>query len=167
MLGAVTHVGLTGPAVSVPSMGMVKRIRRARKAAGGAYADALVQEYLINPWLNRVGVGVSAVDVDAWVRVFEAVCYSHNGVVDEKQRPREALTLFRGARDEDCYGLSWTDSLEFAEWFAERADDGRVWSVVVPSDRLLAWIGGQFGDSQVAGGEFVADVRGLSVEVVR
>lgn len=79
------------------------------------------------------------VDTDTWHDMFTAV-----GFVTDCRRlrvPRVARTLWRGCLPGFEAGMSWTDDLARAQWFAKRTAfrvAGHVVSAVVPADMVLA-----------------------------
>lgn len=62
-------------------------------------------------------------------------------VSDERPRPTESLTIYRGQREGDPPGMSWTLSLGRARWFAKRwkkdGEKGVVLAVHIPPDVIL------------------------------
>lgn len=77
---------------------------------------------------------------DGWRQLFERVGFLED--IRRAERPAEPMTLFRGSVKAKRFGWSWTDDVEQAEWFAERwrqgGHDGRVWTVTVPPEAILA-----------------------------
>jgi hypothetical protein len=72
----------------------------------------------------------------------------------------ETLQLYRGARSTERNGMSWTDSLDRARWFADRnvllGFDGRVYTASVDRSVVLAKFHAQRGE-----GEYVIDASKL------
>ncbi len=84
---------------------------------------------------------LNAADADLWLMLFEEAGFINDVVGDETARPREAMTLYRGATQVAAARMSWTDRLETARWFADRFGGvlGRkVWTARVEPSRLLA-----------------------------
>lgn len=76
-------------------------------------------------------------DYDQWLIMFEDGGYTHNGMSADK--PTQAVTLYRGADDENKVGMSWSPDLVVAQWFANRFD-GKVWKYTFEPLQLLAYI---------------------------
>jgi len=107
---------------------------------------------------------LNAADADEWLELFEETGFINNTVSDETARPREAMTLYRGATPETAARMSWTDRLETAQWFADRFGGvlGRkMWTARVEPSRLLAHFQ---DDDDPREWEWVVDPRGLTVE---
>lgn len=95
---------------------------------------------------------------ESWRDLFALAGYTVDGV--PATRPREPLTLFRGACSACQSGWSWTDNLDVATAYAEgryRRPAGRVWTAVVPPAALLARITDRNEH------EYVVDTTGLTI----
>jgi len=102
---------------------------------------------------------------DEWLELFEEAGFINHTVSDETARPREAMTLYRGATPATAARMSWTDRLETAQWFAGRFGGvlGRkVWTAHVEPSRLLAHF--HDDDDDPREWEWVVDPRALTVE---
>ncbi len=105
-----------------------------------------------------------ALDASIWWNLFDhavaSPCdYLHDGVArDREELPGPEVTLYRGAIEDHRYGMSWTDNLERATWFANRFNGmsggavGKVWQVTVDADVILARFQERRGED-----EFVLD----------
>ncbi len=104
------------------------------------------------------------VEMAFWLELFEETGFIYNTVSDEAARPREPITLYRGATQDAAAGMSWTDRVEEAQWFADRFPHlvCKVWTAQVEPSRLLA----HFHDPGKSRGEWewVVDSHGLTVE---
>jgi hypothetical protein len=80
-----------------------------------------------------------------WVKMFRSVGYLVDGAVHAP--PTEAVRLYRGAPPAVRAGLSWTDKLDQARWFARRNGlfgfESDVWTMLAPSSVLLAQANGR------------------------
>lgn len=103
-----------------------------------------------------------------WRRLWARVGYLHETRDGESRMgtpPAQKLTLYRGAIESRKRGLAWSGTETRARWFAERFsgdsfEDGRVWKIVVPPERIYARFEGRGED------EWVIDARHLKVEEV-
>ena len=117
----------------------------------GLADEGLLTRWAARRWLgDGMGSGCeypeAALDTEVWAELFVWVGYTVDG--KRAALPETPLALYRGApRDPDwCrYGMSWTDSLELARWFAARAvrlgahsSAGVVWTASVEPWRLYA-----------------------------
>ncbi len=64
------------------------------------------------------------------------------------------VTLYRGAIESRRHGMSWTNDIEMARWFARRFDgmtddQGKVWTITVPADYVLAILTGGRREAEV------------------
>ncbi|WIB65891.1 hypothetical protein [Curtobacterium sp. MCBD17_040] len=93
-----------------------------------------------------------ALSVQLWLYLFERVIDNGEYLRDAQVRPLtdlpELLTLYRGATQQHAVGMSWTDDLDRARWFAGRFNDvggstGVVWTVTVPRELVLARFDGR------------------------
>lgn len=99
---------------------------------------------------------------DQWVILFRA-----NGFCSEGRRidpPTNPLDLYRGATQDDIFGMAWTTAFDVARRFASKTDgegrEGRVYTARVESQFLLAFIDGTSGLHEK---EWIVDpVGGLS-----
>lgn len=89
-----------------------------------------------------------------WVAMFESVGYLHNGFRAEAHRPREPITLYRGATPAYRDGLSWTTREADARFYAGRHPDGRMYTLDADPAWLLARI---TGNVFAPGGEYVVN----------
>lgn len=106
---------------------------------------------------------LSYLTADEWATLFEATGYLVNAKRRPDLLPTEPITLYRGAPVSAAFGWSWTDSIETAQWFADRATHrgtGRVWVAEVATHRLLA----NFTDSR-GENEYVVDATAMPIEV--
>ena len=99
-------------------------------------------------------------DLWQWEELFRWSGYRHDGRLVKP--PKAALTLYRGATDDYRDGMSWTSSLEMAEWFVIRNRDvfgfeARVWAATFEPYRLLCRIDDRKED------EYVVDTSGLDI----
>lgn len=102
---------------------------------------------------------LTALDEGIWWMLFDAATedplnYLHDGrVVDRAELPAE-VTLYRGAIEGREYGMSWTDDLARARWFARRfngmrgSTDGKVWQVTVDTEVVLARFQDRRGEAE-------------------
>jgi hypothetical protein len=98
-----------------------------------------------------------------WLEIFRAAGY-HDGEQPGPATPPERVTLWRGGIRRA--GMSWTADREQAEWFRDRplpGGPGRLWTVTVGADRLLA----HYGDGQGGEDEYVIDPTGIRPREVR
>jgi hypothetical protein len=72
-----------------------------------------------------------------WLQMWEKIEYRVNEA--KSDRPREPLTLYRGADEAHRDGWAWTTRLELADHFAG-LPGGVVWTATFPPERLLARI---------------------------
>jgi len=93
---------------------------------------------------------------DDWLRMFRAVGYLDE---DKPAKPPERVTLWRGGVKRTR--MAWTADRERAVWFQRRYSEshkpGKLWTVTVDSDRLLA----HFHERHRHEDEFVIDPTGL------
>ena len=81
-------------------------------------------------------------DPDAWHYLFGLAGYTVDG--RRAERPTEPVKLYRGASWERREGMSWTDDVTVARWFANRStrihpeSPGRLWTTTVDPGCLLA-----------------------------
>jgi hypothetical protein len=108
---------------------------------------AEVTRGITNAWCSAEWPA-QAVDPDIWCSLFDIaqpdpLMYLH----DDEWRDRAALppqiTLYRGAIEDHAIGMSWTDDLERATWFAHRFDTiggdvGKVYQVTIDPEVVLA-----------------------------
>lgn len=97
---------------------------------------------------------------ETWRELFALAGYTVDG--KPADRPTEALRLYRGAADICRDNWSWTDDLAVAQKFADglaHRTPGKVWTAVVPPERLLARIH-EFGRHE---SEYVVDTDGLTI----
>ena len=116
------------------------------------YSDILKQCWVCEEWPSRdVNVPIREA-----IRLFKRA--DRNTMVPTKD---ETIKVYRGVnRGGSPYGLSWTTSLETAEWFAKRfGDDGKVYELEVPNKHVLAIIDDR-DESEV-----VVDTRNLEDKV--
>jgi len=92
------------------------------------------------------------IDIDVTRQMFREIGFTFEG--KSVARPRHRLTLFRGAPPRTRHGVSWTTSPKEAAGIGAYYDGpaARVWSVVVPPERLLGFVA--FED------EFLLDLDG-------
>lgn len=89
-----------------------------------------------------------------WITMFESVGYLRNGFRAERMRPREPMTLYRGATPAYRDGLSWTTREADARFYAERHPGGRLYTLEADPAWLLARIS---GNVFAPGGEYVVN----------
>lgn len=83
-----------------------------------------------------------AIDRDIWLTLFQTSGFLFNEL--SITPPSHPINLYRGAVPKYRIGMSWTDDLERAEWFAHRFDgmrgtiSGRVYTVTAPHEAILA-----------------------------
>lgn len=132
---------------------------------------SLMEEGLITRWACRRFVGdvwsacdhpENAVEKELWLAAFGWAGYTVDGRGAE--RPDAPLVLYRGASFERRYGMSWTDDIKVAHFFAKewrvaRAHPGVVWTATVEPWRLLAHNAKQREGEP----EYVIDTSGLAV----
>ena len=79
-------------------------------------------------------------DRESWVEMFESVGFVEDDHVG--RRPKQSVTLYRAAVEDDRGGLAWTDDFDRAVWFHERnlsfGFDSKIWTVDVEPWSLLA-----------------------------
>ena len=96
---------------------------------------------------------------EAWRDLFAHARYTRDSV--PVRRPRLRQHLYRGAVEENRWGLSWTTDAGQAAYFARaRQEPGRlgcVWQAWVEPERVFARIDGREA-------ERVVDARGMQVE---
>jgi hypothetical protein len=97
-----------------------------------------------------------------WLNIFRGAGY-HDG--EQPATPPERVTLWRGGIKRSR--MSWTADRAQAEWYRDRFRDmpgspgpGRLWTVTVGADRLLAHYGGG-GDGGRGEDEYVINPTGL------
>jgi hypothetical protein len=92
----------------------------------------------------------------SWLEKFRAVGYLDD---DEPAIPPEQITLWRGGVKKTR--MSWTGDRERAEWFQRRYSEigkpGKLWTVTVGPDRLLA----HYHEKHRSEDEYVIDPTGL------
>ncbi len=98
---------------------------------------ATLRALLPNIW-SMVEWPLRALPTEDWVQIF-----THAGFIsdDGSAQPTQTLTLYRGAGQRQCRGMSWTRSLTMARWFAKRIvhrQPGFVWCANVPPQGVLA-----------------------------
>lgn len=103
------------------------------------------------------------VDPTIWSMLFnqalDSLTYLHDEEVRDRADLPDQVTLYRGATEEHAVGMSWTDDLDRARWFAGRfnglrgTEPGKVWTVTVDSDVVLARFESRRGEA-----EWVLDV---------
>jgi hypothetical protein len=82
--------------------------------------------------------------VEWWEQLFWWVGYTIDGYKSDP--PSQPLKLFRGACRQFRDGMSWTDQIETARWFADRTtrlhpgSPGAVWTSTFRPDQLLAYV---------------------------
>lgn len=116
------------------------------------YSNILKQCWICEEWPSRdANVSISEV-----IKLFKRADRSIMAPIEDK-----TIKVYRGVnRGGSPYGLSWTTSLETAEWFAKRfGDDGKVYELEVPNEHVLAIID-ERGESEV-----VVDTRKLESKV--
>lgn len=89
-----------------------------------------------------------AVEPSIWSMLFAEAMgpleYLHDHEVRDRGDLPDQVTLYRGAIEDNMYGMSWTDDLERARWFARRFNGlrdtqvGKVWQITVDADVVLA-----------------------------
>ena len=89
-----------------------------------------------------------SLDFDIWWNLFDLATedpgtYLHDDAVRDKSELPDQVTLYRGAIADHKYGMSWTDDLARASWFAHRFDGvggnvGTVYQVTVDAEVVLA-----------------------------
>lgn len=99
------------------------------------------------------------VERELWVTMFGWSGY----IVDSmpRERPTEALTLYRGAKPDAKSGMAWTGNLKQAQWFADRPmqyGEGKVYTAIVEPERLFAHFPESRGED-----EYVIDTDGLDI----
>ena len=74
----------------------------------------------------------------------------------------DSLTVYRGvSKGRNPQGISWTQNIETAEWFANRwGDDGCIQSAFIPKEKALAYFNTRDED------ELVVDTTDLSINVL-
>jgi hypothetical protein len=94
-----------------------------------------------------------------WHHLFQQVGFVRNRV--RAERPEGRVLLYRGATYSFRRGMSWTPSLELAEWYADRADqrNGNIWAANVPWTKVLAVI----DDPARGDAEYVVDTQRLRI----
>lgn len=119
-------------------------------------------QVLLDQWMNhRFPLDVHP--AEWWIERFRALGYSADGQVGEALRPATTQVLCRGSVESARHGLSWTPDLALGRWFAERCG-GEVWVAEFGPERLLAYLGPDWGDVHVPGAsEFIADPTGLTL----
>jgi len=84
------------------------------------------------------------IDADGWLMLFDECGYMVDGEPADRDALPEVVTLYRGSTLDRRAGMSWTDDLATARWFAgrftgTRMDTGTsVWRIEVPSTYVLA-----------------------------
>jgi hypothetical protein len=99
-----------------------------------------------------------------WLGLWRKAGFTMDGKPAE--RPTEPMLLWRAAHPTYKRGFAWTDSRKVAEWFlqARYGRNHRLYEVVAPPDRLLAYI----HDSGRGESEWIIDARALPlIEVAR
>ena len=100
----------------------------------------LVDAWTFPEWPSR------SADNITWVAMFNYGFDEQEGYLDDEGNVQpwdnlpEVITLFRGAHKDYSEGLSWTSSLERAEWFANRLgqEDMAVYKIEIPRELVLA-----------------------------
>ena len=107
-------------------------------------------------WARAGAVGWPLIDLPRgdWTAMFEAVGYLRNGFRAEQTRPREPVTLYRGATPAYRDGLSWTTREADARFYAGRHPGGRLFTLNADPAWLLARIS---GNVFAPGGEYVVN----------
>ncbi len=99
---------------------------------------------------------------ELWLLAFEQAGYTVDG--RRAEYPDTPLILYRGASFERRLGMSWTDDVNVARWFASKWNDakgypGIVWTATVESWRLLA----RNTDTPDGEPEYIIDTFGLAL----
>lgn len=98
-----------------------------------------------------------AVAREHWLSWFRDVGYIVNG---NPASPPTQLTLCRGGVHPD--GMAWTSNRIVAEWFRDRWSNGKLWTVTVGPERLLAHFNNvRLDESGQSEDEYVIDPAGL------
>src|ERR1039457_3458669 len=134
--------------------------RQGRNDLPGILAEAIVNHTISGRELAK-GIAASwthsewparRMDHEVWAMIFRMALKAGHFITDEgkilsHEKLAEELTLYRGAWEEFSEGMSWTDNLKTASWFAHRFDMtetiGQVYTVTVPRDRVLARFDGR------------------------
>jgi len=106
----------------------------------------------------------SLLEPDVWVELFEEAGYTTDG--QPTQRPRKAVTVYRGCHPERRDGMSWTTDIDRAQWFADRdlgSGAGVVFEAEISPGFLLAYI----HKSHRGEAEYVVDPAALNDDVVK
>lgn len=98
-----------------------------------------------------------------WIAMFESVGYLHNGFRTEARRPREPITLYRGATPAYRDGLSWTTREADAKFYAGRHPHGRMYTLNADPAWLLARIN---GNVFAPGGEYVVNAPASAIREI-
>jgi hypothetical protein len=95
-----------------------------------------------------------------WLQIFRAAGYQDG---EQPAKPPDSVTLWRGGVRRT--GMSWTADRDLAVWFQRRFDreQGRLWTVTVGPDRLLA----RYHEDYRNEDEYVVDPVGIRPEEVR
>ena len=97
-----------------------------------------------------------------WVEWFRKLGYTVNG---EPAEPPEQVTLYRG--DADPSRMAWTSNRFVAEWFRDRWPNGKLWTVTIQADRLLAHCNNvRLDESGQSEDEYVIDPTGIEPQEV-
>lgn len=113
-----------------------------------------------------------AASADLWLGVLgNALDIETEYLLESEVRPKselpESVTLYRGAPEDAARGMSWTDNLERAQWFASRFPgylDGNVYTVEATPDMVLARFHESRGENEwVLDPDFLPEVEDMEV----
>ena len=116
-----------------------------------------IADGVVNAWCSAEWPA-QCLDESIWWNLFDLatedpLTYLHDHEVRDRADLPATVTLYRGAVEEHKYGMSWTDDLARATWFAHRFDTvggevGKVWQVTVDSDMVLARFESRRGEAE-------------------
>jgi hypothetical protein len=109
---------------------------------------ALLDTWVMAEWPEQ------AMPWQIWLHYFKQAGFISDNLNIEK--PRQPLTIYRGAVKHKRKGMSWTQDKELAAWFANRFNDdsskGFLYQAIIEPDYILAIItgvNGRQGESEV------------------
>lgn len=134
-----------------------------REVLGAVICDCWeMPEYPTQALANHVAYNTDDADFtyadaeEQWVLWFRAAGFRVGETLSEP--PDVPVTLYRGAPERHRLGMSWTDDLATARWFAERwrvTEPASVWTTTCAPERLLARPIGRSDSSGKTEGEWV------------
>lgn len=146
--GMIAHLEALDPLLTADEM--FTAMRRVGRNASPYMIDVLadafppgappIAETVHHAW-SSAEYPEDSMEPDRWAELFEVAGYRIDGAPAD--RP-DKITLYRGAPEDRVQRMAWTSSQEVARRFAHDAlrgrEPGRVWTITVSGDWLLAHI---------------------------